>query len=392
MQLSKPLNVLIVEDNQVDRKVIESMLKEKSNAISLVKSATTLNDAVGLLKTDAFDVVILDLDLPDCKGEETVKKIYKQFPKVAIVVNTGEYEDDLGLRTLSIGAQDFLVKGKYNPYLLNRVLNYAIERKRLEFELKRAYHQLKSAQDQLVQAEKMKVVGGLASGVAHEVKNPLATILYGVTYLDQNVKIDDEKVKLVLDNIKEATNRANEIITDLLDFSSLNKLTTKKQSINDVVEKSLILVHHECEKNHIKVNKIFEDNVPNIQIDENRIEQVLVNLTLNAIHAMPEGGQLSIFITAQKLSKDLSEIPNINRNGFKPGQEVVMVKIEDSGVGIPQDKIDSIFDPFVTSRRGEGGVGLGLSVSRNIMKNHSGGIIIENREKGGVCATLVFKT
>ena len=137
------------------------------------------------------------------------------------MVNTGAYQEDIGLDTLSIGAQDFLVKGKYDSYVLIKSLHYAVERKRIELELKRAYQKIKEAQFQLIQAEKLKVVGGLASGVAHEVKNPLSTLLYGVTYLSKSLSEKDSKIESVLANMKEAINRANDIVTDLLNFSSL---------------------------------------------------------------------------------------------------------------------------------------------------------------------------
>ncbi|MCA9399520.1 MAG: response regulator, partial [Candidatus Omnitrophica bacterium] len=227
-----PLKVLIVEDNQVDRHMLESLLSENSANVSFLKSTDSLKAAVNLLDQYEFDTVVLDLNLPDSEGKDTLIKLSQQYPELAIVVNTGAYEDDLGIKTLSWGAQDFLVKGKYTAYGLNKSLHFANERKRLEAELKQAQQKIKDAQAQLVQAEKLKVVGGLAAGVAHEVKNPLATILYGVTYLIQVLKEPDEKVKFVLDNIKDATNRANAIITDLLDYSGLTKLNMEKGDLN----------------------------------------------------------------------------------------------------------------------------------------------------------------
>jgi len=203
--------------------MIVAMLTESADYTSFVKSTNNLKGALKLLDEHEFDVVMLDLNLPDSKGFETLSELNKYFPDITIVVNTGAYEDDLGLRTLSFGAQDFLIKGKYNAYVLNKVLHYSMERKRLELELKDAYAKLKEAQSQLIQTEKMKVVGSLASGVAHEVKNPLATILYGAAYLSDHLKMDDDKVKSVVENIKEATHRANDIITDLLDFSSISR-------------------------------------------------------------------------------------------------------------------------------------------------------------------------
>lgn len=389
--LKNPLRVLIVEDSPVDRRILESMLAESSDANSFQKSTDTLAGAMRLLNESKFDLVILDLNLPDSQGEETLMQLNRGHPDVAIVINTGAYEDELGLETLSFGAQDFLVKGKYTAYLLNKVIRYAVERKRLEMELKEAYDRLKETQSQLIQAEKMKVVGGLASGVAHEVKNPLATILYGVTYLSEHLNVDDAKIKSVLENIKQAVDTSNTIITNLLDFASLNKLDKKKENLNTVLERTLALIQHEVDKRRIEVTKKFDQAIPEINIDRNRIEQVLVNLILNAVYALSDNGKVELKTYCQTLSDESAAALSPHISGFESQQTVVVFEVEDNGEGIPEDKMDKIFDPFFTTRRGSGGVGLGLSVSKNIMDNHGGKIRIENKREGGVRARLIFK-
>jgi len=390
-KFEQPLNILIVEDSKLDSKILESMLKEDADSTSTLKSTISLQGAMKLLQKNEFDVIILDLNLPDSEGEETLKHLNEQYPELAIVVNTGSYQDDVGLHTLSIGAQEFLIKGKYTTYGLNKALHYAIERKRLENELKRAYTSLQETQSQLIQSEKLKVVGGLATGVAHEVKNPLATILYGVTYLSDHVKVNDDKYNKVVKTVKEATHRANDIITDLLDFSSLTQLRLKDENLNGVIDKAVGLLNHELDKKHVKVSKQFSNNLPKVSIDRNRIEQVLINLILNSVHAMDQGGKICLKTSNNKFSKNFTCYPQLKNDGFKPGQRIVVVRIEDQGKGIPKDKLANIFDPFFTTRRGAGGIGLGLSVCRNIMDVHSGEIFIENGKTRGACATLIFK-
>jgi len=392
IEFKKPLKVLIVEDTNVDRRMLEAMLSEESNATSLLKSSTSLAEALSILEQHEFDVVVLDLNLPDSLGENSLKELRERYPKVAIVVNTGAYEDDLGLKTLGWGSQDFLVKGKYNAYVLNKVLHYAVERKRLEDELRNAYKQIKETQAQLIQSEKLKVVGGLASGVAHEVKNPLATILYGITFLDEQLQEKGEKVDCVLKNIKEGVHRANTIITDLLDFSSLTKLKMNLENINQIVEKALSLTGYQLHKDYVKVMKEFDENIPQINVDRNKIEQVFVNLILNAIHAMPRGGTLTVRTRSMTLSEDFKELPWLGgRGGIYAGQQIEVIEVEDTGVGIPEESLDKIFDPFFTSRRTKGGVGLGLSVIRNIMEIHKGYVWVENKAEGkGARAYVVF--
>lgn len=391
MRSKQTLKVLLVEDSQFDCRMMEAMLSEQASSISLIKSSHTLAGAFDFLQKHDFDVVVLDLNLSDSHGEKTLSRLTAQFPSVAVVVNTGAYEDEVGLETLSSGAQDFLVKGKYDAYILNKSLRYAVERKRVESELLEAYRKLKEAQSSLIQAEKMKVVGGLASGVAHEVKNPLATLLYGLTYLSQRFSGKDQQVDGVLENMKQAIHRANDIIMDLLNFSSLTSLSKKDENLEGVVNKALDLVNHEFARNHINLVKDFERSLPSVRVDKNRIEQVLINLILNAVHATPDGGEIVLKTYSRVLANGLEDGPRLYGDIFKPGDKVVILTVEDDGCGIPEDVIDRIFDPFFTTRRGSGGVGLGLSVSKNIMDIHKGCICVENKEDGGARATLVFK-
>lgn len=370
LKFSKPLRILVVEDNQVDIRVIEAMLTEVENYTELLKTTNTLKGALEFLEEHKFDVVILDLNLPDHQGTKTIKRLNELYPQMAIVINTGAYEEELGIQALVYGAQDFLVKGKYNGYTLIKVLHYAIKRKELETELLSAYEKLKVAQGHLIQAEKMKVVGALASGVAHEVRNPLAAIKYGTQYLMEQLDSKDEKINIVLNNINDATDRANLIITDLLEYSGLSELKKDICDINESVSKALALVNHEIEKKEITVIKKLDNKIPNIFIDHNRIEQVIINVLLNAVYAVDQFGELKI-------------------ETFQDAEKVCIV-IKDNGQGIKNEDLDKIFDPFFTTRRAKGGVGLGLSVCRNIMDIHNADIAVNNHPEGGAVAKLTF--
>lgn len=391
VKFMKPLRVLVIEDNLVDQRILESMLTESPHTTTFLKIAGTFSDAINLLSQHEFEIVVLDLNLPDSRGTETLQKLNNLFPKVAIVVNTGAYEDELGLQTLSLGAQDFLLKGKYNAYVLNKVLHYCLERKRLELELKTVIDELKETQNQLILFEKMKVVGGLASGVAHEVKNPLATILYGVTYLSENIKVDHVNYHKVLSSIKEAANRANQIVTDLLDFSSLSKINQVATDINQLIDKGLDILHYELEQKKIRVSKDRPAQIQPLLIDANRIEQVIVNLILNAVQAMDPGGHLEISARTFSLPGDLKGIVYLNSEYFKTGDQVAEIIFSDSGHGILDSDLNKIFDPFYTTRRAQGGVGLGLAVCKNIMDIHKGAIHIKNRPTGGISVSLFFR-
>ncbi|MFC1514595.1 PAS domain S-box protein [Candidatus Omnitrophota bacterium] len=251
--------------------------------------------------------------------------------------------------------------------------------------------ELKRTQLELIQAKKMEVVGCLASGVAHEVKNPLATIVYGVGYLRKRIKPEDENVVLTLRHIEEAVRRADNIIRDLLDFSSLSRLHITREDLNRAINKSLSLTKHQLDKQHIGVVRELREDLPFVEIDVNRIEQALVNVILNALEAMPKGGRLTVRTTTRKLTRLEEGIGFRKEDVFKLGETVVIVEIEDSGPGIAEDNLDKIFDPFFTTKRALGGTGLGLSIVRNIVKSHSGRIEIKNIKNKGVRVTLMFK-
>ncbi|MFA5087500.1 MAG: ATP-binding protein [Candidatus Omnitrophota bacterium] len=383
----EPLNILLVDDNIVDRKLLEFVLKKASSNVSLIHTAKDLKSALAILGDDHIDVVLLDLNLPDSKGLDTLQKVRQLHPSVAIVVNTGAYEDALGLLTLSHGAQDFIVKGKYKSYGLIKSIHYAKERKRIESELLTAYKNLQETQSQLIQAEKMHVVGRLASGVAHEVKNPLSTILFGVAYLNEKIRTNDEKISMTLKSMEDSAKRANDIIKDLLDFSCLSSLNRHSEDLNSLIETVLCLTRHQINKNCVRVTKELADDLPRVNIDANRIEQVIINLVLNAIQATGERGELAI----RTYTKSSAGPSGHSKGPSLAEGDLVVTDIEDNGCGIPEDRLNQIFDPFFTTKRDCGGVGLGLSVSKNIVELHGGSLQISNRDNGGVRARLIFK-
>jgi signal transduction histidine kinase len=259
-------------------------------------------------------------------------------------------------------------------------------------ELNRANEETRSAQLRLVQAAKLESIGRLAAGVAHEVKNPLAVILFAIDYLDDSVESPDPNVATALNQAREAVVRADAVIRDLLDFSTGTELKPSVQDVNDVVQKALVLVRHALTKAHIVVVEEFESGLPPAMLDRNKIEQVLVNLIINAIDAMPNGGTL-IARTRRERPKDVRpDADGRKTNRHRVGTNSIVVEIEDTGEGIQESSRAKLFDPFFTTRPPGKGTGLGLAVCKSIVALHGGTIELANKEGGGARATVVMRS
>ena len=251
--------------------------------------------------------------------------------------------------------------------------------------------ELKKTQLQLIQAEKLESIGRLAAGVAHEVKNPLAVIQLGVDYLSKTLRGNKDATESVHD-MGDAVKRADTVIKGLLEFSRPAKPKMETLDINKVLEESLLLVRYELTKNSISLDKQLEKELPKIELDRNKIKQVFINIFMNAIQAMDSGGTLTVKTSSSKLSKENFNLHCKFTEHLKAGNSVVIAEIKDTGTGIPEDKIDKLFDPFFSTKPTGVGTGLGLSVTRGIIDLHKAAINIMNRNEGGACVSIIFKT
>lgn len=275
-----------------------------------------------------------------------------------------------------------------------RTANAELERRREELlaalgELQEAHMQLREMQLQILEAEKMKTVGRLAAGVAHEVKNPLAVIRMGVEFL-RSCSLD-ETMGTVLHEMMDAVTRADSVIMGLLDFSAPTQLKLTGTDLNQLVQNAVVLVRGEASGGAIEVICELERGLPLVPLDTPKINQVLVNLFANAIHAMPEGGTLTVRTYTRQLTGVGANVADPRSETFRVGQTLVVLEIEDTGHGIPEDKLAKIFDPFFTTKPTGKGSGLGLSVVKTIIDLHGGTIEVRNLPAGGARITLTFR-
>ncbi len=239
----------------------------------------------------------------------------------------------------------------------------------LEEKVEQRSRQLKKIQAQLMQSEKLASLGRLASGVAHEINSPLTGILTFSHLLMRRLK-DHPELHRELEVIVKETTRVSAIVRGLLDFARESKPQKRPCNINELILQTLSLVEHQAVFHDIRIVKSLDPQVPMILVDANQIQQVFMNILLNAADAMPAGGVLTI--TSKLISED----------------SFAQVRFSDTGIGIPEKNLNRIFDPFFTTKADKKGTGLGLAVSYGIIDRHRGQIEVQSEEGKGTTFTI----
>jgi signal transduction histidine kinase len=400
----RAVNILCVEDNDGDFGLIREHLREAwfkpPPSITRVK---TMADAIQFLQnvgnSKSCDIVLLDLSLPDAQGVESFQKIRDAAPTIAVAILSGNSDHELAIDLVQQGAQDYIPKDSLTPDALMRCIIYALKRQRYRVQLEeltdrlqRTMEELKLMQAQLMQVEKLDCLGRLASSVAHEVKNPLASIQMGIDYLSGRCANVGEDVTQTLTIMQEAVTRADTIIHDMLHFSRSEDIRMEPCNVNEVINQTLRMLKHEVDRRHIALNVNLGSDIPQVIGDHTKLEQVMVNVIMNAIQAMATGGRLDI----QTYTDEAPETPRDeglrDMNTMKTGDAAVIIEVRDHGTGITDEAMSHIFEPFFTTKPTGEGTGLGLSVSKRIIELHRGQMQVTNiKEHSGVLVRIILK-
>lgn len=229
----------------------------------------------------------------------------------------------------------------------------------------------REAEARLIQAAKLAAVGEMAAGVAHELNNPLTTVV-GFTELALEELPLDSALRGDLELVLKEARRARSVVRRLLDFARQGETNRVKANINEIVEDVLLLTKHLMHTNNVQLVVRLGQNLPWASMDRNQIKQVVINLVNNALYAMPEGGRLDVETDCQS----------------RYNRQWITMSVRDTGVGISPENLQRIFEPFFTTRGDRGGTGLGLSVTYGIVTDHGGMIEVESEVNAGSSFTV----
>lgn len=377
---ARELHVLIIDDDAADAMLVSRQLDVAGWKVT---RTATLAEGERLLATAGYDVVVLDLALPDATGLNGLQRVTGTAPDVPVVVLTGREDDALGLRALQHGAQDYLEKADLQPSRLQRALNYAITRKQGE-----------RMRSRLAHTDRLASIGQLSAGIAHEINNPLAFLMSNMMLEKEHledlrglndalraaseqspelrailtrVKLDErlqELAEMVDDNL-EGVDRIRSVAKELRGFARAEQKQFSNVDLNEVVKTACNLTRNEVR--HIAKLDLDLAQLPQIVGDYGRLCQLLVNLIVNAAHAIGDGSTTRDRISIRTLTT----------------AEWVNIEVTDTGPGIAPEALPHLFDPFFTTKPREDGTGLGLSLCADTARLHNGSIHVQNAEHGG---------
>lgn len=374
-------NVLLVDDEPSLRLTMGEFLKRAGYA---VLSAADFESAAAH-DTEDIDVAVIDINLPGKSGIELLKKLCDVEVYIPVIMITGEPNLSVIPEIVRAGAYDFIAKPIIKDVLLNAVARAAEkkrltdEKRRLEEEIKRHAEELETrvaertaelveTHKRLVQQERIAALGRAAAQVAHEVKNPLAGLLLYSLHLKDKLGSTSTREAVLVDKIVDTINHLTDRVEQILGFARPLKLTRSKQSLTQIVNNVLELLQPQITANEIEVRLSLTEHTFSAMIDESSMRGALMNLILNAIEAMPEGGTLSI--SAHHVEDRLT------------------LEISDTGPGIGEEEAKNIFQPFYTTK--PQGLGLGMPYASRIIEQHGGVIAVASRAGEGTTISVAL--
>lgn len=358
----KTTRALLVEDNPADAFLVQEHLSQTGDAFD-VQSADHLSAAFDSVSRVPPDVVLLDLNLPDSRGTETIRKMIQKVPNIPVLVLTGQDDEAMAVHAVQEGAQDYLLKNHLDSGHLTRAIKYAIERQSLLSALHQSREQQLHLKDQLL------------SHVSHELRSPLTCIHQFVTILLDGLSgpLSDEQ-RDCLETVLKSANQLRSMIDDLLETATIEagklRLEFKCVLLEDLIRQATEMTQATAAAKGVVLNPDLGAQSPFVYGDPHRILQILLNLIENAIKFTPSGG----FVTVEA-----------GTSQREPG--FVVVTVRDTGCGISEEAKSLVFERLYQEDHGgrgaRKGLGLGLSICRDLASAQGGRIWVESEPGQG---------
>ncbi|ACK68511.1 response regulator receiver sensor signal transduction histidine kinase [Gloeothece citriformis PCC 7424] len=383
MVLTSTVNVLLIEDNLAEARLLQEILKGAHLKQFNLCHVKRLEEGLQKVQQERFDIILLDLTLPDSAGLESLNPLLKLAPHIPIVVLTNTNDDDLAVEAVRRGAQDFLVKRHVTLELLVRSLCYAIERKQVAEELREMNEKLENrVQERTAELLKAKELNQLktefVSMLSHDFRNPLNTILLSAGLLeDSSDRLTKEQQLTYFQMIRTAIKDMDQLLTEVLIIGRADSGRLKLNPIPLNLKEFCQYIIDSFRINLIPSHQLIFNSQGNFEQglwDENLLRHILNNLLGNAIKYSPEGGKIRV---------DLIE----------KGERVIL-SVEDQGIGIPLEDQQKLFKPFFRANNVENiaGTGLGLAIVQRCVETHGGQIEVKSQVGEGTTfiVTLPF--
>jgi signal transduction histidine kinase len=372
---------LLVDDEPSIRLTMGEFLKRAGYTVS---SAADYDSAM-THDAGVLDVAVVDINLPGKSGIQILQKLCSAEIYVPVIMITGEPNLSVIPEIVRAGAYDFIAKPIIKDVLLNAVARASEkkrltdEKRRLEQEIKRHTEELEmrvaertaelvETHKRLVHQERIAALGRAAAQVAHEVKNPLAGLLLYSLHLKSKLDKSSESEALLVDKIVTTINHLIERVEQILGFARPVNFTLSAGDLNQIARDVVELVQPRIMSNKVDVRLSLSEQAALAMIDESSIRGALMNLIVNAIEAMPQGGTLSIT--------------------SEPSDDKSLLRIADTGKGISEEEAKKIFEPFYTTKAQ--GLGLGMPYARKIVEQHGGTISLDSKLGEGTTISVAL--
>ncbi len=358
------LRLLHLEDNPTDAELISSTLTEAGIPCQS-KRVDTREDFLKALRQGDFDLIVADYSVPGFDGAAALSLARKLCPEVPFLFVSGTLVEEFAIDMMQRGATDYIFKQRLGRLVpsVQRTLRELEERQ----ERKRAEEALRLSEKQFRQAQKMEAVGRLAGGLAHDFNNLLTVIMGHSQVLLSELKSDDP-IRAKIEEMQKAGERAASLIRQLLAFSRKQALEPKVLSVNAVIGNLETMLRRLIGED-IQLVIRPDPHDPHVKADPGQLEQVVMNLVVNARDAMPNGGLLAI----ETSHSDLQRTPMHHIHPLPPGP-YVKITVTDTGCGMDTNTLSHLFEPFFTTKEESKGTGLGLSTVFGIVTKSGGGI------------------